>query len=313
MDLRIPLIRYALKSADERRIRRLSFHYPAVRLRPCTVSVPWGPSVATDVFSAAKASLAPLVIDLHGGGLIYGTHRLNRWSNAELSQRGFTVVSLDYPLIPHVSLKDQIRSVLWSVQQLLQRKDLRWDRRNLFFKGDSGGALLAALCCAIGGDEPLAALFDVPKQSILRGLAMIHPMVNTRRLGILGFLDRHLVPEKELGGACHQTLLNPLSLLPLLPPVFLVTSKNDWMFHRESAILAQELKRQNIPHVFKNHAFRWRKPLNHVFMITHTHLPESQILYEELAAIFHQLTRRPHDKKSIDLSSLSGGLCLLEP
>ena len=58
------------------------------------------PAHRLDLCYPAKGGDFPLVIDIHGGGLIYGTKALNRDFTLHLAEQGFAVASLDYRLVP---------------------------------------------------------------------------------------------------------------------------------------------------------------------------------------------------------------------
>ena len=53
----------------------------------------------------------PVIVNVHGGGMVIGTKEFNRYYCAELVKLGFLVFSVEYPLIPDCMIYDQFESV----------------------------------------------------------------------------------------------------------------------------------------------------------------------------------------------------------
>ena len=63
----------------------------------------------------------PVIIDVHGGGWMYGTKEINKCYCHHLARQGFIVVNINYRLAGKVLFKDQIRDI-FSAFQWISRK-----------------------------------------------------------------------------------------------------------------------------------------------------------------------------------------------
>lgn len=54
----------------------------------------------------------PVVVDIHGGGWMYGDRELNRAYCMYLASQGWAVMGMSYRLLPEVDLRGQVQDVL---------------------------------------------------------------------------------------------------------------------------------------------------------------------------------------------------------
>ncbi len=285
MDPRIKLVHDVLTLTDTPRLRKQAFDYPDVTAR----RLGWVGGALDLYWPTNRKGPVPLILDLHGGGLVYGHNLNNRWTAAEMARRGFAVALYEYPLMPAAALTTQLNAIS-GVIDLLAKIDLPIRRDQFHLKGDSAGGLLAMLTAMIWQRERGSQKPD-PNELTLQSLTLIHPMVDTRRRDILGYIPDYLTPPQlrnELPAATRALLLDPLSGIADLPPVWLVTSANDVMFHREAMALRSALLAQDHPLEFHSFPFRLIQPLNHIFMITQPQRKESQVLHDDLAGFLRR-------------------------
>ena len=104
----------------------------------------------------------PLMIDIHGGGWIYGDKDLNRFHNAYYASKGTVTLSMSYRLIPKVKFIDMIKDLFSFFHYIEKEKDnLNIDFKNVLLSGDSAGGHLALLTHAINNSEELQKIFGV--------------------------------------------------------------------------------------------------------------------------------------------------------
>ena len=86
----------------------------------------------------------PVIIDVHGGGWMYGYKEINKYFCLKLAQKGFLVASINYRLAGEVFFDDQIRDIFAALTWLGKNlKDYPADMNNIFLAGDSAGGGLA--------------------------------------------------------------------------------------------------------------------------------------------------------------------------
>lgn len=237
-----------------------------------------------DVFRpAAWTGTLPVIVNLHGGGLVLCTKEVNRPFCAELAKRGFLVFSLDYPLVPEVTVPEMLEDVCAGMDQIsamLARYGGDPDR--VYLVGDSAGAFLAVYAVAAQRNAAIAKAAGVKPSGLdVKGLGLISGMFHTAECDETGFFLRkdfygqnwrkhpllpYLKPERpEVAG--------------LMPRTFLVTGKADKLrtstlrFHRG-------LERCGIPCRLTD--FPMDKRLGHDFVIMYPELEESRRVLEKM-------------------------------
>lgn len=243
------------------------------------------PDYCLDIYRPKSyAKPLPVIIDIHGGGLVYGNKELNKWTSAEMARRGYIVIALNYPLIPIVTLYEQVQIILKAFNYIESLHSIyNMDLDKVYLKGDSAGGLLSILLCGthcMRHNEGEVGLDAAP--FTIKALALVHSLVDTRRGDILDFISSHKLP-KDPPNCCDPVVYeNPENLIQYLPPVWMVTSKNDFMFYNESQRFSDQLRVNNKIVHYHEFDYSLTRPLHHVFMISHPHLEESQMLYDSL-------------------------------
>lgn len=125
------------------------------------------PAHRLDIYRPRKAGgqKLPVIVNVHGGGLIIGCKEFNRYFCANLCKKGYLVFSVEYRLVPDCLFFDQCRDVFAAMdfigEHLAEYSGLP-DR--IFAVGDSGGACLLTYCLAMQNSRPLRK----PGQCLLR-------------------------------------------------------------------------------------------------------------------------------------------------
>ncbi|QGN56207.1 alpha/beta fold hydrolase [Novosphingobium sp. Gsoil 351] len=95
-----------------------------------------------------KASRAPLVVFVHGGGWKRGSRTMDRGSlkQRHLTAQGYAFASLDYRLVPAARVEDQAADIATALRVLIDRAAaLGIDPKRIVLMGHSAGAHLVAL------------------------------------------------------------------------------------------------------------------------------------------------------------------------
>lgn len=227
----------------------------------------------------------PTIIDIHGGGWMYGNRDLNKNRNMFLASLGFSVVSLNYRLLPKTDLQGQIKDIFSALNWFGNNaRKYHCDTNNVFLTGDSAGGHLAALAICCMQSEDLQNAYDVkPINFIIKAVALSHAMCDVYDLGLgkKGFIAGkvkkemlHMMFGKHITSSpiYKKASITEVSQGLKFPPIMLISSEADEL-HGQSVKLLN---------CFQNAStYFWKKDdgnekLTHVFHILYPHWPESE-------------------------------------
>lgn len=211
----------------------------------------------------------PVIIDIHGGGWMYGDKELNKNYALKLSSKGFLVANISYRLVGNYMFDDQLRDVLSALRWLGDNlKNYPADLDNVFLTGDSAGGHLACVSTAINLSEELRAELDIEPIGLdFKAVGATSPAIDLTK-GVNG----RIVPVL-LGKAPKKSRLYKLMCVTDLvtddfPPFYILTSSGD-MVRKHAYMLSDSLSVHHIEH--KLHDFTETldgKKLQHVFSVT---------------------------------------------
>lgn len=231
----------------------------------------------------------PVIVNLHGGGLVLCTKEVNRPFCAELAQEGFLVFCVDYPLVPEVTVPEMLGDVcagLDRVSELVEQ--FGGDAHRVFLTGDSAGAFLSVYAVAAQKSEAIARAADVvPPKLDVRALGLINGMFHTAECDETGFFLRRDFYGKQWRKHPLLPYLKPEKekVASLMPPVFLVTCRADKL--RGSTVrFYNGLKKCGIDAFLMD--FSRKKELIHDFSVVKTELPESRQVVESMCRFFRE-------------------------
>lgn len=230
-----------------------------------------------------EAQILPVIINVHGGGLLLGNKEFNKYFCALLSKKGFLVYSMEYRLIPDCTFFDQLRDIFLAMDFVKEHAAADGgDLSHVYLVGDSGGACLATYANAIQNSKKIAKAAGVkPSELKVHALGLISGMFYTAKFDKIGlFLPKYLY-GKQYKKAPFAAYVNPenLELLYALAPAWLVTSHNDHLRNytiRFEKALTVAKKEHEIVDFPKN------KKLTHAFSVFEPFLPESHAVIDML-------------------------------
>lgn len=244
-----------------------------------------------DIFRPAdrKSEVLPVIINIHGGGLLMGSKEFNRFFCARLCKTGYMVYSIEYRLVPDCSFFDQLNDVFMAMDYIKQRiADDYGDTANIYACADSGGACLLTYASAMIHNNKLANAAGIKPASIkLNAIGFISGMFYTNRFDKIGlFLPKYLYGRYYKKEA-FAPYINPecSDITEYLPPVFMVTSHNDNL-RRYTTDFAMALKKHNACHKLIN--FPKKSSLTHAFSVFEPFLPESTKTIRAMITFFKQ-------------------------
>ena len=218
------------------------------------------------------ASAQPTIINIHGGGWIYGDKELYSHYCMRLAQRGFTVVNFTYRLAPEnkypAALEDVCNVFHWVRNNA---KDYFIDLNNVFVVGDSAGGQLSHQILTILTNPKYAAMFDfrLPEDFKVNACAL--------NCGCYFMPASRLLSPKIMGGMLEAYYpANHISVIPQLkvakyatkdfPPAFVMTAENDFLKFM-AAPLYRKFKRKGVETELHIYGTKEQKEISHVFHV----------------------------------------------
>lgn len=137
--------RQGCKANDDKRDSGLPTEIPEVKR---INDLQYGPDPKwnlLDLYLPKKVSgKIPLIINIHGGGWVYGTKETYQFYGLGLAKRGFAFVNPNYRLAPEVQYPAELDDVNRYVHWVSEHADeYNLDKNNVFLVGDSAGGQMA--------------------------------------------------------------------------------------------------------------------------------------------------------------------------
>lgn len=250
------------------------------------------PAHRMDVFSPLNRTgeALPVIMNIHGGGLLMGNKEFNRHFCAELAKRNFVVFSIEYSLVPEVQVYSQYRDIMLAMNEI-QRilADYNGDKERVYVVGDSGGAYLAAYTAAMCVSSALAQAADiVPADVKVKAMAFISGMFYTTKLDEIGLFMPKYLYGKQFRKCRFAPYSNPehKDIVASLPPSLLITSRYDNLKHY-TLNYAKALARHHVKHELLYYEAHNRK-LTHAFCVFEPYMRESQDVIDKIAQFLQQ-------------------------
>lgn len=221
----------------------------------------------------------PVIVDIHGGGWMYGTKQINKNYNLYLASLGYTVFSINYRLVPDATVGDQIKDCMAALSWIAAHmQDYPCDSRNVYLTGDSAGGYLAAHTAMVNTSPQLQTVYGVEPSSLsfcAVGLTSPVPFLEPKNPTDLYYRQ---IRGTDYKNSAYYGLVNFDRIIGMgkMPPTFLVTSRGDLVARRATHKTYNLLKENGIPAQIVD----WKqanngKQLMHVFSVTNPEFPES--------------------------------------
>ncbi len=248
------------------------------------------PLRALDIYKPENAEESlPVIIDIHGGGLMYGDKKKIQQYTSMLAARGYVVVALNYRLCPAVHYEDQIADIMAAYKWVYDHiESYGGDLNNVFLIGDSAGAQLAYYTSLVGQNEELSALYGTELSPLrFRALGLVSGMFDMKSGPNSVLLPCMLGYEYK---SCpYYPYLQPEEVLDkgTLPPAFVVTEKKDFL-RSASLNFAALLDEKGIEHRLREDTWLLNQSVGHITSVAFPDLPESLRVTDDMLDFFEQ-------------------------
>ena len=228
--------------------------------------------LAMDIFKPVvpdKQEL-PVIVTIHGGGLVLGDRKMSRRFAKTLAGRGYLVFSVEYRLAPRANSAEQLDDICAGMD-LVGRKlvDYEVDFTRMFLVAESAGAFLAIYVAAMKRSLPLQkAIGYEPTKMKFTALGLISGMFYTNRPDPIGLLlsEQFFGDKRTDKNFLKYTDPEHSEIVDNLPPAFFVTSRGDFlnnytlMYHKKLKKAGKTTKLIYYGEEELGHAFVTMKP-----------------------------------------------------
>lgn len=215
--------------------------------------IPYGPDArwnTLDVYRPrGKAGKLPVIVNIHGGGYVYGSTKQYQFYCMGLAQRGFAVVSFNYHLAPKYKFPTPVRDTNLVMEWICRKAEIYgFDTDNVVIVGDSAGAQLASQYAVICTDPEYAKIMEItPPEFTLRAVGLNCGMYDLKKrageipgnkLMIDYFTKDPSVYGKKLDVLSHVT--------EKFPPAYLLSAKGDFLVE-QCRPMAELIRSKGVP------------------------------------------------------------------
>lgn len=241
-----------------------------------------------DIYRPKGASgKLPVIVDLHGGGLLLCSRKTNRLLCGRFASRGFLVFCLGYPLVPEADVLQILADVAAGMDKVAALlEDWGGDRERVFLVGDSAGAFLSVYELAAQKDARIAASLGLtPTRLPVRAAAFFSGMFYTAEPDQVGAYLRKDFYGKGWRRHPFRAYLDPAcpEVAGAMPPCMLVTSRLDHL-RGYTIRFVKGLQRAGVGYRLEDLPMDRR--LTHDFVIVEPEHPVSRQVIGDVCAFF---------------------------
>lgn len=219
--------------------------------------IPYGPDTrwnTLDVYRPrGKEGKLPVIVNIHGGGYVYGSTKQYQFYCMDLAMRGFAVVSFNYHLAPGYKFPTPVFDTNLVMEWICRKAEVYgFDTDNVVLIGDSAGAQLASQYAVICTNPEYAGIMEVnPPEFTLRAVGLNCGMYDLKARA-------EEIPENKLmidyftkNPSVYGEKLNVLSYVTeQFPPAYLLTAKGDFLLE-QCRPMAELLRSKGVPCEYK--------------------------------------------------------------
>lgn len=236
-----------------------------------------------DVYTPEDSNaLLPIIIDIHGGGWMYGTKKINKYYNMTLASKGYTVFSINYTLVPEADIGTQLQECMLAFQWIKEHaSEYNGDLNELFVTGDSAGGFLAAFSTLINNSEKLREVYNTVSPELeIRGVSLTCPVCYMDTKNLTGVYTRQVLGKNYKSRKYSEYVnLDKALKISKMPPVYIITCGGDMPAKRASFKAYEDLEDCGVKCKLK---YLPDKKLQHVFCIVDPFSPVSDEINNDM-------------------------------
>lgn len=232
---------------------------------------------------------APVLINLHGGGLLVGYKEQNDWLCAEFAKRGYVVLAVEYPKIPKVKMYELWDTVAMAFNYIEENIEKFGGNRNkVFWSGDSAGAYIATNLCVMKYNSDIRQAAKVREIKLeCKALGLVSGMFYTTKKDRIGLTLPKMIFGEDYKTHSFYKFINPecQEFIDGLKPCFLATSEADMLKHHTISFYAYlKANHKNCQYV----KFGKNPKLEHAFVALYPEYKESKLIINKMCDFFEK-------------------------
>ncbi len=231
----------------------------------------------------------PVIIDIHGGGWMYGYKEINKNFCLKLALKGFIVASINYRLAGEVFFDDQIRDIFAALKFLgeeLQKYPA--DMRNIFLAGDSAGGHFACVTTAVNLNEDMKKEFGVEYIGYdFKAVSAICPAVDLITPNFVMNVTVPVLLGDKWRKNPYKKYLDVANLVTKsFPPYHVITASGDFL-RAQAYKLKGIFDKNGVEYRFREYKEKLEgKDLTHVFNVVNPFSVYGEMANEDIASFF---------------------------
>lgn len=233
----------------------------------------------------------PVIINVHGGGWIYGSKDEYQYYCMTLADKGYAVINMNYRLAPKFHFPSPVEDLNYLMQWLIKNADAYLlNAESIYGVGDSAGAHTLGLYAAICTNEAYAEEFSfvVPKKNVFAAIALNSGVYlscfDKEKTDFTRILALEYLGSEEPERIDLFEYINYVN--ESFPDTFIMTAENDFV-KMQSLSFAGRLAQQSVNFAFRMYTGKKNK-LGHAFHCD-LRLPEAAVCNQEEIAFFESI------------------------
>lgn len=210
----------------------------------------------------------PVIINIHGGGWVYGTKETYQYYGLGMAKRGFAFVNPNYKLAPDVQFPGELDQVDQYIHWVADHADeYNLDKNNVFIIGDSAGGQMAEQYAVVLTNKEYREKIGYKLTDLkIRAIALNCPATFVLDPGMISGAVSAYFTHEILNDPNLKDLLNVEKYITKdFLPTFIATANQD--FVRDCSIRLDGYLRAKEVEVIQKSWGDLENPRAHVFMI----------------------------------------------
>ncbi|MCU6726027.1 Monoterpene epsilon-lactone hydrolase [uncultured Clostridium sp.] len=245
-----------------------------------------------DVYRPKKEDgYLPVIVNVHGGGWVYGTKETYQFYGMNLAQRGFAVVNFSYRLAPETKFPGPLEDMNQVIQWMYDHaEEYKLDMDHVFAVGDSAGCNILGMYCSICTDHEYAMEFPFVVPNVFRPKAIAMNCGAFRIFqpdgSVIWENDKILMQDylPNGGDEKERSLINVVDHInPDFPPTFIMDAYGDFLLV-EVPWLVEELVKKQVSYAVRIYGSKDQQ-LDHVFHVNIKH-PVAKVCNDDECSFF---------------------------